>query len=164
MLKEKINHEFVTAFKNKNTFRKDTLGGLKAKITEAEKKKNNVELTDEEVYGVISTMIKQREQAKEMYEKNIVLAYKREDSEKAKLNAQKEEDEILILKEFMPTQMTDEEIHNTVCSFIAESFVFSGKENSKAVFGAVMKEFNSNYKGQFDNKKLKEITEKILEL
>lgn len=150
MLKERINHEFISAFKSKNTFRKDTIGGLKAKITEAEKKKNNVELNDEDIYGVISTMIKQREQAIEVYSKN--------DSEQAKLNAQKEVDEIEILKEFMPVQMSEVEIENIVCNFIIEY-----KENPKSLMSVIMKIFNSNYKGKYDNKKLKEIVDKQLQ-
>lgn len=148
MLKEKINHEFVTAFKAKNTFRKDTIGSLKAKITETEKKQSNVELKDEEIYGVIASLIKQREQAIEIYSKN--------DSEQAKLNAQKEEDEIVILKEFLPAQLTDEEINEILSTTLSAV----NSSDMKKMLGNVMKYFNTYYKGQFDNKKLKEIFEK----
>jgi len=140
-LKEKINQNFIVAFKNKNMFLKDTLGSLKAKITEAEKKNKNTELKDEEIYGVLSSMIKQREQAIEIYSKN--------DSEQAKINAQKEIDEIFILKEYLPMQLSDEEIKK-----IINENVISVQSDPKRVMGDIMKYFNTNYKGQFDNKRL----------
>lgn len=150
MLKETINQEFIKAFKAKNNFRKDTLGILKSKITEAEKK-NNTELSNQDIYGVISSLIKQREQAIDVYNQNT--------SEQAKLNAQKEVDEIVILKTFLPSQMSDDEMSKIVSDFITQE---SLDKNNKSVLGIIMKEFNSKYKGRFDNKKLKEITEQIL--
>jgi len=150
MLKESINQEFITAFKNKNTFRKDTLGLLKAKITEAEKKENTI-LTDNEIYTVIASLIKQREQAIEVYSKN--------DSEQAKLNAINEGNEIIILKEFLPEQMSDEEMRNLVIKLSLESYV-----SSVPLLSIVMKEFNAKYKGRFDNKKLRQIVEEITKI
>lgn len=146
MLKERVNQEFITAFKAKNVFRKDTLGILKSKITEQEKKKNNQELTNEEIYSVISTMIKQREQSIAIYNQN--------DSEQAKINSQKESDEILILKEFMPEQLSDEKLAEIIQNVIDANLV-----NSKPMMALVMQELNANYKGKFDSKKVKNIVD-----
>lgn len=147
-LKEKINADFTAAFKAKETFKKDTLGGLKAKITEAEKKDNR-SLADDEIYSVIATMIKQRDQAIEVYKTN--------ESEQAKINAQKELDEKVILQSYLPAQMTDVEFTLEIARIIRENHVSGEDLNVKKFLGLIMKEFSTNYKGRYDGKRLKEL-------
>ena len=68
-LKERIGNDFILAMKNKDEDGKSALRGIKSKITEAEKAKDNTDLSDEGVLKVLASAIKQRKQSIEEYKK-----------------------------------------------------------------------------------------------
>lgn len=67
-LKEKIQADFMGAFKGKDAVRLDVLKMLRAELHNAEIKKMGP-LNDEEIIDVISREIKKRKKAIELYER-----------------------------------------------------------------------------------------------
>ena len=67
-LKERIEADFIIAFKAKDENAKAALSSIKAEITKAEKATPNFVATDDEVIKIISKGIKQREESIKMYE------------------------------------------------------------------------------------------------
>ena len=106
-IKELIQSDFISALKNKDEIAKTALSGIKSKITEAEKANGNKELSDDDVIKVINKAIKQREESMKIY------------SEAGRIElATKEADEVIVLKKYMPVQMTEEEIEIAVREII----------------------------------------------
>ena len=103
-LKERISSEIKTAMKSGDRDTVSVLRMVKAKILEKEvefrsKKGRDYQLNDEEAVGVILTYAKQRRQSIDSYREGG-----REDL------AAQEEAELTILNEYLPKQMTREEI------------------------------------------------------
>lgn len=139
MLKKRINAEYVQAMKDRNGRKKDVLALLKTDITQEEKKNGNQELTDAQIMPVILRAAKQRDQVIESlkekgpeYQPYIDAAL----SERA------------IIEEFLPKQLTNQEIETEIDKLIAD-----GSNN----MGLIMKHFSSNYAGQYNSKELSNI-------
>lgn len=148
-IKELIQADFITAMKNKDVIAKSALSGIKSKITEAEKVNGNNELSDDEVIKVINKAIKQREESMKIY------------GEAGRLElAAKEADEAIVLKKYMPAQMTEEEIETAVREIIQG---FDGViTNQNALIGKTMGTFNKNYQGRADLTVVSSIIKKIV--
>lgn len=145
-LKETIQTDFVIAMKSKDVNAKSALSGLKAKITEAEKTKGNVELNDSEVIKVITAAIKQRKQSFEEFNKGG-----REDL------ATKEYDEMLVLEKYMPNQMSSAEILTEIFNIMS---VFDVATTPKQrLIGQTIGTFNKKFPGRADAALLKEMVE-----
>ena len=147
-LKEKIQSDFIVAMKSKNQVAKTALSGLKAKITEAEKLNGNQELSEEGVLKVISNSIKQRKQSYVEFVKGNRMDL-----------AQNENDEIGVLEQYMPTQMTEEEIKTSVQKILSS---LEGETNMNKKVGQTMGQFNKSFPGLADPKKVKEIIESLI--
>ena len=147
-LKEKIQSDFIVAMKSKNQVAKTALSGLKAKITEAEKLNGNQELSEEGVLKVISNSIKQRKQSYVEFVKGNRMDL-----------AQNENDEIGVLEQYMPTQMTEEEIKTSVQKILSS---LEGETNMNKKVGQTMGQFNKSFPGLADPKKVKEILESLI--
>ena len=104
------------------------------------------ELTDGDVVRIIQKGIKTRKEAIELYRQG-----EREDL------ASKEEREIEILKEYLPEQMTVEEIEKAAADLIKELGLDSQKQ-----IGMFMKEFMNRYKGRVDGSLVRQIAGKLL--
>ena len=89
---------------------------------------------DEEVLDILTIMIKQRHESSKMYR----------EGNRPELEAQ-ELEEIEIIREFMPTQLSDEEAKAAVEAAIAET----GAESLRDM-GKVMGVLKSKYRGQMD--------------
>lgn len=146
-IKEQIQKDFIEALKNKDEFAKSALSGIKAKITEAEKSNGNKELSDGEVIKVINKAIKQREESAKIYS----------EANRPEL-ASKELLELNILMDYMPTQMTEEEIEVAVREII--SGIDHGGNMNKLV-GQTMGTFNKNYQGRADNKLVSDVIKRV---
>lgn len=146
-LKEQIQKDFITAMKNKNEVSKSALSGLKAKITEAEKV-NGTELSDIDVLKVINKAIKQREESIRLFI----------EGGRPELSV-KESEEMIVLKNYLPSQMTDNEIENAVREIIVGLPVMT---NANALSGKTMGEFNKKYQGRADSKRVSEIIKKVV--
>lgn len=137
--KEKIQYDFVVAIKDRNEIAKSALSSLKAKITEAEKANKNKILSDEEVLKVVISCIKQRKQSYDEY-------IKAGRSDLADIEA----NEIEVLQEYMPDQMTKDEIKKVISEIMAN--FSSAMKNEKALVGKTIGEFNKKFPGRADNK------------
>ena len=96
---------------------------------------------------VISKEVKKREEAIEMYRQGG-----RENL------AHKEEEELKILKEYLPAQMPEEEIRSKIKEIIQKVGASSNKD-----FGRVMKEVMIEIKGKANGALIKKIVEESLE-
>ena len=128
-LKDRIQNDFIVAMKAKDENAKIALSGLKAKITEAEKANGNVELSEDDLIKVINKAIKQREESEQIYQQAG-----RQDM------AQKEADEVKVLRTYMPAQMTLEEIEPIVFDIIEN--LKSVTTNRNALIGKAMGELS----------------------
>lgn len=142
---ERINQDFLIAYKAKETEFVSVLRMLKSAITNkqiADKK----ELNDEDVVAVIKREIKQRKDSATEYEK----AGRTDLSDK-------EISEIELLTKYLPTQLNDAELETIVAEKIRETGAVGMKDMGK-VIGAVM----AVTKGSADGAKISEITKKLL--
>lgn len=146
-LKEKIQSDFITAMKAKDENAKTALSGIKAKITEAEKANGNSELSDAELIKVINKAIKQREEAQKIYS----------DAGREEM-ARKEADEACVLRNYMPSQMTEAEIEAEIKKIMA---VIDAGGNRNKLVGQTMGTFNKNFQGRADVSIVKNIIEKL---
>jgi uncharacterized protein YqeY len=136
-IREQINEDFVTAMKAKDENAKMTLNSIKASITNSEKASPTWIATDDEVIKIISKGIKQREESIKMYD----LANRPE-------LVAKEQDEISILKKYMPAQMSEQEIADALTGIMQG---FAGViANPQALVGKTIGEFNKQYQGRAD--------------
>lgn len=147
-LKQKILDDLKSAMKAGDAMKRDTLRMLDSMVknVEIEKKKREVGLSDEETQEVIARAIKQRRDA--------ILQY--ESGGRPEL-AEKENAEIKILMEYMPAQMSEEEVARVI-----EDVISKTGATSKAEIGKVMGMAMSTLKGKADGNLVKKIVEEKL--
>lgn len=149
-LKQKINQDLLLAMKAGDNLKRDVLRMLDAMIknTEIEKLKKEEGLSDNEVQEVIARAVKQRKEAAAQY-----TAGNRPEL------AEKENKEIEILLEYLPKQMSEEEVRKVVEEIIAKVGA-----TSKAEIGKVMGPVMGKLKGLADGNLVKKIVEEKLGL
>ena len=145
MLKEKLNEDLKKYMKEKNTLALNTVRLVIAEIKNKEVEKNS-EITDEEILQIIRKQIKMREDSIQQFR-----SANREDL------AEKEAQELEILKNYLPEDLTDEELDKTIQETIKEL-----NASSKKDFGRVIKEVIQKVQGRADNKKISELISKKL--
>lgn len=150
-MKQRINSEFIAAFKAKNFMRKDILGMLKTKITEAEKK-DGKELSDDQIFNVINSSLKQVEQT--------ILATKINSESKIYKEAMQEKE---ILLSFLPSQMTHEELYEKVNEMFCDENSSIKELKQNQALGIIMGNFKKNYNGRYNSNELKSIIDRVLE-
>lgn len=148
-LKEKIAQDFTQAFKEKDLEKKEALSMIQSEIKnkEIELGKKEDGLNDEEIAGVLGRAIKQRKDSVRQYSKGG-----RKDL------ADKEQNEIDILQEYLPAQMNDEEIEIEVRKVIEQT-----KSRGKCNLGEVMGLSMGKMKGKAEGTKVREVATKLLE-
>ena len=146
MLKEKIQKDLKEAMKSKNEVRVRTLRMVIAAIKNFEVEKMK-DATDEEVLQVIQKEAKKRREAIEEYEKAG-----REDLVKS------EKEELEVLMEYLPKQLSEDEIRSIALEVVKEVGASSLKD-----LGKVMKVIMPRVKGRTDGKVVNRIVREILE-
>jgi uncharacterized protein YqeY len=135
IIKERIDADYIAAYKAKDTNAKDALSSIKAAIQVAEKNNGTWIATDDEIIKIINKGIKQREESIKMYD----LANRPE-------LTKKESDEIAVLRTYMPAQMTPQEIVDALTEIMQG---FAGViTNPQALQGKTIGEFNKRYQGR----------------
>jgi uncharacterized protein YqeY len=132
-LKEKINQDFMLAFKSKEMKKKNFLGVIKGEIQNAEGR--GVESNDENVMSILKKV-----------EKSLKESIKSGDVEA--------EFQLNILNEYLPKLMSSEEVKKEV-----ELIVQEGAKNIGMVMGA----FNKKFQGKADNSEVRKFAEEILQ-
>lgn len=145
-LTERVQKDMVDAMRKKEELRLSTLRMVKAALKNKEIEKRS-SLDEKEELQVFSTMIKQRKDSIEQFEKGG----RRE-------LAKKEADEIAIIEAYMPKPVSDEEIFATVRATVAEMGSPTMKDMG-AVMKSVMAKFGS---ARVDGKVVSEAVKKEL--
>ena len=136
-IREEITNQLKDAMINKNTNLVNTLRLIKASIKDKDiiaKGNGKGEIIDQEIISVLQTMIKQRKASIDMY-----LSGNREDLVK------KEESEIEIISNFLPEQLSSQEIDTIINELIKSSGASSIKN-----IGDVIKLIKEKYEGRID--------------
>ena len=145
-LKVRLMEDMKSALKEKDALRRSTITMVRAAILQKEKDER-IELDDEGIIGVIAKEVKQRRDSIPEFEKG-----NRPDLVE-KLNT-----EISILMEYLPQQLTENEIDALVVQTIAEVNAAGMKDMGK-VMGALM----PKVKGRADGKLVNQLVKKHLE-
>lgn len=135
-LKERINTDFMEAYKAKNMEKKNFLGVLKGAIQTQEGKM--IESTDENVMKVIKA-----------FEKGIKETL--EGKTKLGKDTEQQKNELLFLQGYLPTLMSEDEVRGIVKEILS-------REGINRNQGFLMGTFNKEQNGKgFDNKAVSKI-------
>ena len=144
-LKEKLAEDLKAAMKNKEIVRKNVVQMVRAGVLQVEKD-NKVTLDDEGILEVIAKQLKQRRDSLPDYEKSG-----REDLI-AELKA-----EMDVLMEYLPEQLTEDELRVIVEEAVAQTGASSMKD-----MGRIMAEVMPKTKGRADGKMINEIAKAMI--
>lgn len=145
-LKDKINNDLKDAMRSGDKLRLETVRSIRALILEFEKSGSGKEFTDEEGLRILTVAAKKRKESIEQYK----------NAGRTDLS-DKEEAELKIIEEYLPKQLTAEEILTEVKK-IADEVGAKTKED----FPKVMPVAAKSLKGKADGKVIREILEKLL--
>ncbi|WP_299560826.1 GatB/YqeY domain-containing protein [uncultured Sulfitobacter sp.] len=138
LLRTRINEALKQAMKDKATTRLSTLrlvnAAIKDKDIAARAEGNEDGVGDAEVLAILGKMAKQRVESARAYEEGGRLDL-----------AESERSEIVVIEEFLPRQLSDEEAREAVDAVVREVGATSIRDMGKAM--AVLK---ANYTGQMD--------------
>lgn len=146
LLKERVIQDMQNALKTGDKIRLSTMRLLLSEIKNLEKEKRISDLSDDDVVSVVRREIKRRDQALEEFRK----------TERKDL-VDKEERERQILEEYLPAQLSQEELEDMVRRVIQETGATTSREMGK-VMGRMMQEV----KGKADGKRVRQIVESLL--
>lgn len=144
-LKEKLMEDFKASMKNKDSLRKNTVTMIRAAIKQFEID-NRVELADNDIINIIVKQVKQK--------KDSITDFKaggRDDL------VTLTEEEISILMEYLPKQLSSEELEEIVLRAIKDTNAQSKKDMSK-IMAMVM----PLIAGKADGKQVNQIVMKYL--
>ena len=151
-LRSRINTAMKQAMKDKSTERLSTIRLINAAIKDrdiaarTEGKENGV--ADDEVLAILAKMTKQRQESAKTYE------------EAGRLDlSERELSEIKVIEEFLPTQLSEDEINSAVESVIKEVGASSIRDMGK-VMGELKKKYSDTLDFSLAGKVLKELLNK----
>ena len=147
MLKEKLMEELKEAMKNKDTIKKNTVQMVRAAILQIEKDKG-IEVGDDKILEIIAKEVKTKKDALVDFEK----------AQRQDLIDQTNQ-EIAILQEYLPKQLSREEVKVEVEKIISEIGATSMKD-----MGAIMKEAKAKLGASAEGKTNNEVAKEIMGL
>jgi uncharacterized protein YqeY len=136
-MREKLMDALKEAMKAKQSQRISTIRMVQSAIKDLEianRTKPNAETTDADIASLLSKLVKQREESAKIYD----------EGGRPEL-AQKEREEIAIISEFMPKQLSEAEVDEIIKGIITETGAASMKD-----MGKVMGTLKERYPGQLD--------------
>lgn len=145
-LKEKINEDLKAAMKEKDAVKLQTIRSIRAMILEFEKSGSGKEISPEDEIKMLSQAAKKRHESIEQFR----------NAGRNEL-ADKEEAELKIIQQYLPKQLTLEEIETEVKRIAQEVGAAT-----KADFAKLMPVAARELKGKADGKTVKSIVEKVL--
>ena len=117
MLKEKINADYMTAFKSKDTVAKNLLSVIKGEIQTLEKNSGVTNLSDDDVIKILAKTRKSLEETRSKFPSDQVTT------------------ELYIVESYLPKQMSEDEIRSKI-----QELVESGQAGNIA---EIMRAFGS---------------------
>lgn len=145
MLKEKLLEDLKNSMKEKNNLRKNVIQMVRAAILQVEKDKG-IEVSDEQIIEIMAKEVKKRKDSLDDYKK----------AERADLVSQIEE-EINIISEYLPKQLSKEEVTEIVKQIVDEVGATTIKD-----MGKVMKAAKEKIGAASDGKTINEVVKEIL--
>ena len=149
MLRDDINNAVKDAMRAKDERKLSTLRMVNSTLKNADieaRGQGKPALSDEDALGVLQKMIKQRHESVELYEKGG----------RPELAAQ-EREEITIISKYLPAQMTEHEISETIAALLKETGATAMKD-----MGRVMAALKERYAGKLDFAKASGAVKKML--
>jgi uncharacterized protein len=135
-MREDISEKLKTAMKAGDKRRVSTLRMIQStlKDRDIEARTSDKPVSNDDILAMMQKMIKSRQESADIYAKN----------DRPEL-AQQENEEIAIISEFLPKQMSDDEVKEAIAAAIADTGAESMKDMGK-VIGALKAKFT----GQMD--------------
>lgn len=145
-LADHINSEIKEAMKAKNTDRLRALRGIKSAFMLLQTSDKASTLSEDDYQKTLVKLAKQRKDSLEVY-----IQQGREDL------AEVEKSELTVIEEFLPEQMSEEEVRNVISKVIAEAGL-SGPASMGKAMPLAMKELS----GKADGKLISAIVKEVL--
>ena len=150
MLIGRLKENLISAMKEKNQLRVSTFRMINAAIKDLEiskRSKDKLEkLTEEDIIGILVKMVKQRKESATTYKDgnrdDSCEAYKKGGRNELLEN---EMSEIKIINEFLPKQLSENEINRIIEELISKNNITDNRG-----IGLIMSELKKNYTGQLD--------------
>lgn len=144
-LRENLLSDLKGAMKSKDSIKVDTLRLIIAEIKNKEIDLHDA-MGDEAILDLLTTQIKKRKEAAEMYEKGGRTDLK-----------EKEEKEITIIQAYLPAKASEEELRQRIQAVIAETGASSPNE-----MGKIMKVVVPEFKGKAEGDQIRKIVTELL--
>lgn len=143
---DQISEDIKKAMLAREKVRLEALRGVKKEFLEAKTAKGaNGELSDETATKIMVKMVKQRKESAKIYEEN----------NRPEL-AENELAEAAVIEEYLPKQLSAEELETELKAIIAETGATSAKEMGK-VMGIATKRLAGKAEGKLISAKVKEL-------
>ncbi len=143
---ETINGDIKKAMLAREQARLNTLRGIKKEFLEAKTAKgSDGTLSDDAALKILTKMVKQRKESAEIY-----VSQSRQDLADAELA------EAAIIEEYLPKQLSDEELTAALTEIIAQVGATSAKDMGK-VMGVASKQLSGKAEGRAISAKVKEL-------
>ena len=137
-MRARLTEALKTAMKEKAAARLSTLRLINAAIKDRDIALRGIsektEASDEDILGILGKMVKQRQESARAYEEGGRLEL-----------AEKELAEVTVIEEFLPRQLSGDEVENAIVAAIAEVGADSIRD-----MGRVMAVLKGKYTGQMD--------------
>ena len=145
-LEQRINEDIKSAMLAREKEKLNALRAIKSAILLLKTSENGAEITEEVEISTLQKLAKQRRDAAELYKNQ-----NRDDL------YQEEAYQLEIITQYLPEQLSEEDIANTLKTLIAENAI-SGMKDMGKLMGLASK----TMAGKADNKVISEIVKKIL--
>lgn len=149
-LRNQIMSATKDAMREKNAVRLSTLRLMNAAIKDRDIAARAADrcggIDDSEILSLLTKMVKQREEAAKTYD----------DNNRPEL-AEREREEIIVLRDFMPKPMSDEEVEAAVTQLVEKTGATCLKD-----MGKIMGQLKTNYAGRIDMGKAGAVVKKQL--
>ncbi|QND38393.1 GatB/YqeY domain-containing protein [Rhizobium leguminosarum bv. viciae] len=149
MLRDQLATQLKEAMKAKNAERLSTVRLIQAAVKDRDIANRGIgkeQASDDEILQILAKMVKQRDESAKIYEENS----------RPELAA-KERAEIIVIRDFMPKQLSDSEVRANVSAIIAETGAAGAKD-----MGKVMAALKERYAGQMDFAKASATVKELL--
>ena len=149
---DQVSEDIKKAMLAREKVRLEALGGAKKEFLEAKTAKGaNGELSDDAATKILVKMVKQRKESARIYTEN----------NRPEL-AQNELDEAAVLEEYLPKQLSTEELEKEISAIIAETGATGPKEMGK-VMGVASKRLAGRAEGRVISETVKTLLAKLPE-
>ena len=142
----RINEEIKLAMKSQNAVRLRGLRAIKQAVLIAKTSGGSGEISDADEVKLLSKLVKQRKDSIEIFSKESRIDL-----------IEKEQEELSVIEEFMPTMMSEEELEIALKQIIADNGITSASE-----IGKLMGVATKTLEGKTDNKSISIVAKRLL--